>query len=92
MGCAYAAEGDSYQARKIAADLEVRSRNQYVSPEALARLYLSLGANAVAMAKLETAYRMHVDTLNNIYAEPCYDKLRSDHQFEALLRQMHFVN
>jgi hypothetical protein len=33
---------------------------------------------------------MHVDTLNNIYAEPVYDRLRSNPRFQSLLRAMRF--
>jgi tetratricopeptide (TPR) repeat protein len=91
LGCAYASEGDSRRARSIAAELEVRSKHQYVSPEALARLYVSMKNQDLAIARLEEAYQMRVDTLNNIYVEPCYDNLRSDPRFQSLIRRMHFI-
>jgi tetratricopeptide (TPR) repeat protein len=92
LGCAYGRVGDYRRAREIAADLEFRSKQQYVSPEALARVYVALGENNLAIDRLETAYKTHVDTLNNIYVEPCYDVIRSDPRFQNLIRRMHFVS
>jgi tetratricopeptide (TPR) repeat protein len=90
MGCAYAAAGNVTEARRIAAELETLAKHEYVSPESLARLYVFLGEDDVALDRLERAYTMHVDTLNNIYAEPAYDRLRSNARFQALLRKMRF--
>lgn len=90
LACAYAANGNLSDARRIAAELETRFRHEYVSPEVLARLYVILGEYDAALLKLEQAYKMHVDTLNNIYAEPVYDRLRSNPRFQSLLRTMRF--
>jgi TolB-like protein/DNA-binding winged helix-turn-helix (wHTH) protein/Tfp pilus assembly protein PilF len=91
LACAYAATGNIQKARSIAAELESRAKHEYVSPESLARVYVFLGENEVALDKLDQAYKMHVDTLNNIYAEPVYDRLASNLRFKALLRKMRFV-
>lgn len=91
LGCAYAIEGNKRKAREIAAKLEGLSNSEYVSPETLARLYIFTGEDTLALDRLEEAYIMHVNTLNNIYVEPCYDKLRNNPRFQTLLRRMHFV-
>jgi Flp pilus assembly protein TadD len=90
LGCAYAAAGDITEARRIAAELETLAKHEYVSPESLARLYVFLGEDDVALDRLERAYTMHIDRLNNTYAEPAYDRLWSNARFQALLRKMRF--
>lgn len=78
------------EARHIAATLEARSHERYVSPESLARLYTGLGETKLAIQRLEQAYRMRVDTLNNIKVEPSYDGLRSDPRFQEIVHKMNF--
>jgi eukaryotic-like serine/threonine-protein kinase len=90
LGWGFAKAGELAEARQIAAELEVRSREAYVSPEALAKLYVALGEKDLAIQRLEQAYRTHVDTLNQIKVEPCYDSLRSDARFQAIVALMNF--
>lgn len=92
LGWGYAEAGQRREARQIAAALETRSHQRYVSPDALARLYTAINEKNLAFERLEAAYRMRVDTLNNINVEPCYDSLRSDPRFQALVRRMNFPN
>ena len=88
----YAVAGKSQQARDLAQQLETRSRRQYVSPEALARIYAALGENDLAMKRLQQAYKAHIDTLNNLNVEPCYDSLRSDSRFQELVHRMNLAD
>jgi len=51
---------------------------------------VALHEKDLAIQQLEQAYRTHVDTLNQIKVEPCYDSLRSDVGFQAILDRMNF--
>ena len=63
-------DGKLAEALQIAVALEAQFHESYVSPEALARLYVALDETDVAMQHLDEAYRMRVDTLNSIKVEP----------------------
>lgn len=88
----YARAGKQKQARDLAHQLETRSRRQYVSPEALARVYAALGENDLAIARLQQSFWARVDTLNNLNVEPCYDSLRADPRFQDLVHRMNLAN
>ena len=90
LGWGLAKMGKLSEARKIATQLKAHAHEAYISPEALARLYVALHEKDLAIQQLEQAYRTHVDTLNQIKVEPCYDSLRSDVGFQAILARMNF--
>ena len=92
LGWGLAKTGKLLEARRVAAGLEARSHERYVSPEALARVYVALGEKDLAIQHLQEAYWMRVDTLNNIKVERCYDSLRSDARFQAIVARMNFPN
>ena len=88
----YATSGKQQQARDLAHQLETRSRRQYVSPEALARIYAALGENDLAIDWLQQSCRARIDTLNNLNVEPCYDSLRPDPRFQDLVHRMNLAH
>ena len=90
LGWGYAEAGQKVKARQIVTVLEKRSHERYVTPEALARVYAALNEKDLAMECLEQAYRMRVDTLNDMNVDPCYDNMRSDPRVQDLVRRMNF--
>jgi len=87
MGVVYKAE-ETRLGRQVTLLKERKSR--YVSPVAIANLYVRLGDNEQAIAWLEKAYQEHAGDLRNLKTEPLYDPLRSDPRFQYLLRRIGF--
>lgn len=67
--------------RALLAELEERTALEWVSPVALARVYIGLGDNDKALAELERAYRVVM-----MDVEARWDPLRARPRFEALRR------
>ena len=65
----------------------LEARREYVSPGALASLYISLGEREHALASLERAYAEHDNQLQFLTITPEFDALRSESRFQALLRK-----
>ena len=86
LGAAYAKAGEREQARAILNRLE--AGREYVSPGALADLYVALGEREQAFASLERAYAAHDSQLQFLRVDPNLDPLRSDPRFEDLLRRV----
>jgi TolB-like protein/DNA-binding winged helix-turn-helix (wHTH) protein/Tfp pilus assembly protein PilF len=89
LGAAYAKAGERAQALAILNRLE--ARREYVSPGALAVLYVALGEREKAFASLERAYTEHDNQLQFLRIEPNLDPLRSDPRFQDLLRRVGFA-
>ena len=89
LGAAYALAGEREQARAILKRLE--AGKEYVSPEALADLYVALGEREQAFAALERAYAEHDDQLMFLRVDTNLDPLRSDPRFQDLLRRVGFA-
>jgi TolB-like protein/Tfp pilus assembly protein PilF len=86
LGCAYAMAGEQDQAQAILKRL--KARREYVSPGALAVLYVALGDPERALELLERAYVEHDNQLHNLAVHPHLDPLRSDPRFQDLLRRV----
>jgi Flp pilus assembly protein TadD len=88
LSYAYAASGNRVRAQEILADLERRSRLEYVSSFSLAVAYTGLGKNVAALARLQSAVDERCDLIPTLRVSPLFDNLRSDPQFAELLRRI----
>jgi tetratricopeptide (TPR) repeat protein len=84
----YAVVGRRQQALRIRAELEERSRQQYVSPSAMARMYTSLGEKDQAFVWLDEAVDAHDPNFLFGVFDPLWDPVRSDPRFTRALRRM----
>ncbi len=80
-------EGGSRHIR-IREELEERSRRQYVSPLAFARISTGLGEKDQAFVWLDKAVDAHDPNLLFGVFDPLWDPLRSDPRFTRALRRM----
>ncbi|MFN2542078.1 MAG: tetratricopeptide repeat protein [Chthoniobacterales bacterium] len=89
LGNAYAAAGKKAEAIKIRNDLEVISKQRYVSGYSFALVDLGLGDKNEALRRLEQGYKDHAgDSLRFIRVDPLLDPLRGDPRFEALAEKI----
>ena len=63
--------------------VRLKARKEYVSPGALAVLYVALGDPERALELLERAYVEHDNQLYNLAVHPQLDPLRSDGAFKT---------
>jgi TolB-like protein/Tfp pilus assembly protein PilF len=86
---AYAVSGNKTEAMKIRDQLEVISKQRYVSAYSFALVYLGLGDKEEALRWLEKAYEDRAgDALRFIKVEPLLDSLRGNPRFEALVAKI----
>lgn len=85
---AYAHFGQPGEARKILAELMQRSKREYVGPYYIALVWIGLGNKQQAIAWLGKAYEDRSFALVTINSFPWWDPLRSDPQFQALVRRI----
>ena len=64
------------------------SKQDYISPIALATNYAVLGENDKAFEWLEKAYEEHAPGLLDLDLDPDYDNLRADSRFQNLVRRI----
>jgi serine/threonine-protein kinase len=88
LGFALARGGKTDEARHIADELERLREREYVSPVALATVYLGLGEHSRALDWAERAYEERRGWLNYLAVNPLVDPLRGDPRFEALVVRM----
>jgi eukaryotic-like serine/threonine-protein kinase len=84
----YAATGRRDEALKLVAEMKERSKQQYVSPMALANIYATLGEKDQAFEYLEKAYAERIPVLRGLKTGRVWDSLRSDPRFADLLRRV----
>jgi adenylate cyclase len=89
LGYAYAMSGRRAEALRMLAELEERSKHEYVSPSARALIHMGLGDKEQAFTWLDKAYVERDWRLRELKAFPLFDSLRSDARFTRLLKQMH---
>ncbi len=70
--------------------LFVLSKERYVTPYGVARIYNALGRTDDALQWLETAYHQQAEWMLLLKVDPCFDNLRSTSCFEDLIRRMNF--
>jgi TolB-like protein/Flp pilus assembly protein TadD len=88
LGHAYASAGRAAEARELLRKLEERAKTTYLPSYWIALIYTGLSENAAALTWLERAADERSSWLVWIKVEPRFDRLRSDPQFEALLRRL----
>jgi serine/threonine-protein kinase len=88
LGFALARAGEAREAERIAADLESRSKRQYVSPAAMSMVRLGLGEFDRALDWMERAHAERRGWLAYLSVNPIFDSLREHSRFAALVRRM----
>jgi TolB-like protein/DNA-binding winged helix-turn-helix (wHTH) protein/Tfp pilus assembly protein PilF len=88
LGQAYGTAGQRAKAEAILAQLERRSKEQYVSPFYIATVHIGLGEKDKAIRFLEKAYEDRSNGLVFIKVDPQLDSLRSDGRFQQLQRKL----
>jgi hypothetical protein len=72
--------------------LQELSKQQYVTPYGVGRIYAALGQKEEAFCWLETAYDQRANWMVLLNVDPLFDDLRSDSRFQDLLRRMNFAS
>lgn len=88
LGMAYGAAGRKRETNQIVNELLQLQKQRYVSPMALAYLYIGLGNKDEAFAWLEKAYQERSNGIAFFKVSPIEDSLRSDARFADLLRRI----
>lgn len=86
LAYAYAVSGMRDEAVKILSDLKNRSPQAFSNAPEIAMVYVGLGEKDQAMAWLEKGYAERLSPW--VLMRPCFDPLRSDLDFEDLVRRM----
>ena len=92
LGQVYATAGYRGEALKILEQLQELSKQQYVTPYGVGRIYAALGQKEEAFCWLETAYEQRANWMVLLKVDPLFDDLRSDPRFQDLLRRMNFAS
>jgi Flp pilus assembly protein TadD len=87
LAYAYAADGNRAEARRIVADLKIRSKHEYVEPCSLAVAYVGLGQADHAITYLEKAATDHSDCVL-LVVDPLFDSIRSDSRFRSVMARV----
>jgi len=88
LGYAYAISGQRGEAQKILDELNVPSKQRYVSPFDIAIIYTGLGEKDRAFEWLEKSYEERSGRLMYLKVKPSFDPLRADPRFTALLKKV----
>jgi TolB-like protein/Tfp pilus assembly protein PilF len=88
LGHAYAATGNTGEARRILGNLLERSGRSYVTPMSIAVIYTGLGETENAFGWLEKAHAERSGGLLTLKVHPIFDGLRPDPRFQGLIRRI----
>jgi tetratricopeptide (TPR) repeat protein len=88
LGLAYGLAGRTDDANKVLKELIELKRRRYVSPPALANVYIGLGNKEQTFFWLEKAYEERSNYMVWLKVYPLLDPLRSDPRFDDLLRRI----
>jgi tetratricopeptide (TPR) repeat protein len=88
VAVALAVAGRRREALQIAHELETISRKRYVSPYGLAQTYAALKSDEDTFKWLQAAYRERAVWMEYLAVDPIFDRYRSDHRFQELLRRI----
>ena len=88
LGQAYAAAGLKEELQQVLDELNDQSKERYVSPYYVAKIYASLGEREQAFTWLEKAYQERNPDFIELKVEPLLDPIRSDARFQDLLRRV----
>jgi TolB-like protein/DNA-binding winged helix-turn-helix (wHTH) protein len=86
LGYTYALAGEKSEAEKVLADL--KRSPQFVPAFAIAIVYVGLGEKQRALSWLEKARADKSEDILTLAADPQFDTLRNDPNFQSLLRQI----
>ncbi len=87
---AYAKIGRTDTARVVLADLLARERRSFVTPLALATLYVGLGEPDHAIDWIEQGFQGRSPEMVALQVSPVWESLRGQPRFQAVLRRMKF--
>jgi TolB-like protein/DNA-binding winged helix-turn-helix (wHTH) protein/Tfp pilus assembly protein PilF len=88
LGFGYGVTGKRIEAQKVLDKLNELSRQKYVSPVFMAKIYAGLAEKDKAFEWLEKAYEDHsIVSVGYIKTNPMFDPLRSDPRYADLLRR-----
>ena len=88
LGSVYARAGRRAEALELLEEAKERAKQAHVSPSSVALVYAGLGEHTQAMEWLERAYQERDHSLVAIKADPAYDSLRNEPEFNSLLTKM----
>ena len=88
LGYTYAAAGQRDNAQKILDQLTTLSTQEYVSPFAVAQIYLGLGDRDRALEWLQKAYKAHSPWILTVVVSREFNSVRGDPRFAALVRKL----
>ena len=88
LGMAYAAGARHSEAQKSLDELLKLSKQEYVPPYLIARVYVSLGKSGRGFEMLEKAHHEHDSHLVDLLYDPALDPLRSDPRFGDLVNRV----
>ena len=89
IGYVLAVSGRKQEARQILSGLISRSKQRYIPPVYVARVYFALGEKDQGFAWLEKAYSARDSQLEFLAGDPLYDPVRSEARFQDLVRRVH---
>lgn len=92
LGEAYALAGRRTEALQVLNQLTQLSRQEFVSPELLASLYVALRDKDHAFEFLEKAYDLRDNNLIFLKVDPALRTLQSDARFQGFLRRIGLSN
>src|SRR5437660_1164574 len=87
LGITYAKMGRREDARRVLDQLIQKSRQQYVTADSIAAVYVALGEKDEAFRWLERAFEEHSGSFYSYLFRPEFRALRSDPRFADLLRR-----
>ena len=85
---AYAQSQKKHEANEMLDTLNELSKQQYVSPYEVAKIYIALGNNEQAFQLLEEAYAEHSFLLVYLNVSPQFKSVRSDARFQDLVQRL----
>jgi TolB-like protein/Tfp pilus assembly protein PilF len=87
---AYAISGNKAEAKRLFAELEQKSKKQFISPYLLAIIQVGLDQKQRAIELLEDAYTVNSIDLVQAKVDPKLDPLRGDPRFQELIKKIGF--
>ncbi|MFQ5677346.1 MAG: hypothetical protein ACE5G1_15770 [bacterium] len=88
LGFSQGRDGNKAEVEKLLAELQERSKKEYVSPIALTFIYAGLKDKDRALEWFEKACEMNSPATAVLNLHPVFDYLRSDKRFAALLQKV----
>jgi TolB-like protein/DNA-binding winged helix-turn-helix (wHTH) protein len=89
VAVAHASAGRKPEALQIIAHLQAISNTRYVSPYGLAQIYAALNDKEQTFKWLQLAYDDRAVWMSYLSVDPVFDDIRSDQNFQDLLRRVH---